>query len=93
MKTIAIATVTLLVSAFAGSAFADTTAPTGLTRAQVRAELVAAERTGVIPSSATQYPPTPDEVAENKVIYQAQFGNSSEPQRWALGTQASGNQD
>ncbi|CAB3781353.1 DUF4148 domain-containing protein [Pararobbsia alpina] len=91
MKTIAITTVAVLISAFAGSAIADTDAPTGLTRAQVRMELVAAERAGVIPDTPTQYPLTADEIAENKAIYQLQFGKSSEPERWAAGTQASGN--
>jgi hypothetical protein len=92
MKTIAIATVTLLISAFASGAFADTTAPAGLTRAQVRAELVNAERSGVIPTSDANYPPSADQIAENKAIYQIQFGKSDEPQRWALGTTTPGNQ-
>jgi hypothetical protein len=92
MKTIAIATVTLLISAFAGSAIADTTAPAGLTRAQVRAELVAAERAGVIPNSDAEYPLSADQIAQNKAVYQLQFGKSSEPQRWASGTQATGDQ-
>jgi Domain of unknown function (DUF4148) len=90
MKTIAIATVTLLISAFAGSAIADTTAPAGLTRAQVRAELVDAERAGVIPTTDSEYPLNADEIAQNKALYQLQFGKSSEPQRWASDTQATG---
>jgi Domain of unknown function (DUF4148) len=92
MKTIAIATVSLLISAFAGSAIAATTAPDGLTRAQVRAQLVEAQRDGVIPTSQNDYPPTASQIAENRAVYQAQFGKSSEPQRWAMGTHADSNQ-
>jgi hypothetical protein len=46
----------------------------------------------VIPTADTQYPPTTDEIAQNKALYQVQFGKSSEPQRWAAGTSAHGNQ-
>jgi hypothetical protein len=89
MKTIAIATFGLLITAFAGSAIADTTAPVGLTRAEVRAQLVDAQRAGVIPTSQNDYPPTADEIAENRALYKVQFGHSNEPQQWAMGDHAS----
>jgi Domain of unknown function (DUF4148) len=89
MKTIAIATFGLLITAFAGSAIADTTAPVGLTRAQVRMQLVDAERAGVIPTSQNDYPPTADQIAENRTLYKVQFGHSNEPQQWAMGNHAS----
>src|SRR5262245_45806188 len=68
MKKLAIAAFAVALSAVAGSAFAQSTS--GLTREQVRADLVSAQRAGVIPSSDTQYPPTADEVAQNKALYQ-----------------------
>lgn len=92
MKTIAIATVSVLISAFAGSALAQTSAPEGLTRAQVREQLVAAERAGVIPTSQNDYPPTDSEIAQNRALYQVQFGKSTEPQHWAMGSHAASDQ-
>ncbi|HTJ92202.1 MAG TPA: DUF4148 domain-containing protein [Pararobbsia sp.] len=90
MNKLAIAAFAVAISAVAGSAFAQSTS--GLTREQVRADLVSAQRAGVIPTADTQYPPTTDEIAQNKALYQVQFGKSSEPQRWAAGTSAHGNQ-
>ncbi|RKP47703.1 DUF4148 domain-containing protein [Pararobbsia silviterrae] len=90
MKKLAIAAVSVALATLAGSAFADTTS--GLTRAQVRADLVNAQREGMIPSTDTQYPPTAQEIAQNKALYQAQFGKSAEPQRWATGTPAQNTQ-
>ena len=90
MKKIAIAAAAIVLSAIAGGAFAQSTS--GLTREQVRADLVNAQRAGVIPTADTQYPPTPDEVAQNKATYQIQFGKSTEPQRWATGVSSNGNQ-
>jgi hypothetical protein len=90
MKKLAFAAVAVVISGIAGTALADTTS--GLTSEQVRADLVAAQRAGVIPTSDTQYPPTPDEVAQNKALYQVQFGKSHEPQRWVAGASNNGNQ-
>ena len=90
MKKIAIAAAAIVLSAIAGGAFAQSTS--GLTREQVRAELVNAERAGVIPTTDTQYPPTADEIAQNKATYQIQFGKSTEPQRWATGASSNGSQ-
>ncbi len=89
MKKLAFAAVAVVISGIAGTALADTTS--GLTREQVRAELVAAERAGVIPTSDTQYPLSADQIAQNKAVYQAQFGHSQEPQRWAAGDASNGN--
>ncbi len=90
MKKFALAAVAVVISGIAGTALADTTS--GLTREQVRAELVNAERAGVIPTSDTQYPPSADQVAQNKAMYQVQFGKSHEPQRWVAGSSSNGNQ-
>jgi hypothetical protein len=90
MKKFALAAVAVVISGIAGTALADTTS--GLTREQVRAELVNAERAGVIPTSDTQYPPSADQVAQNKAMYQVQFGKSQEPQRWVAGSSSNGNQ-
>jgi hypothetical protein len=82
MKTFAAATLAVLISAVAGTAMADTTSSTGLTRAEVRAQLVQAERDGTIPTNDVNYPPTPAQVAQNRATYKAQFGMSTEPQQW-----------
>jgi hypothetical protein len=82
MKTFAAATLAVLISAVAGTAMADTTASTGLTRAEVRAQLVQAERDGTIPTNDVDYPPTQAQVAQNRATYKAQFGMSTEPQQW-----------
>ncbi|HEY1999758.1 DUF4148 domain-containing protein [Paraburkholderia sp.] len=50
---------------------ADTTANTGKTRAEVRADLVQAEAQGVIPGHKTDYPPSPQQIAQNRATYQA----------------------
>jgi hypothetical protein len=42
----------------------------GKTRAQVRAELIQAERDGLIPSGNIHYPPGPDTIARNKLKFQ-----------------------
>jgi hypothetical protein len=82
METVAAATLAVLISAVASTAMADTVSSTGLTRAQVRAELVQAERNGTIPTSDVDYPPTPAQIAQNRAVYKAQFGMSTEPQQW-----------
>jgi hypothetical protein len=82
MKTLAAATLAVLISAVAGTAMADTTSPAGLTRAEVRAQLVQAERDGTLPTNDVDYPPTPAQVAQNRAQYKAQFGMSTEPQQW-----------
>lgn len=81
MKTLATVSFAILISAVAGTAFAGTSQE-GLTRAQVRAQLVQAERDGVIPTSDVSYPPTAAQIAQNRAEYQVQFGKSNEPQQW-----------
>jgi len=74
--------IAIFICASAGSAFADTPEPAGLTRMQVREQLVQAERDGVIPTTDTSYPPSDDDIARNKATYEAQFGKSDSPRRW-----------
>ncbi|RFU45439.1 DUF4148 domain-containing protein [Paraburkholderia sp. DHOC27] len=50
---------------------AVTTANTGKTRAEVRAELIQAEQQGLLPGSKNDYPPSPREIAQNRAVYQA----------------------
>jgi hypothetical protein len=78
----ALAAVVVSLIPFGQSAFAQSTdatgavAPpaasvnTGKTRAEVRAELIQAEQQGTIPVSKNNYPPTPDEIAQNRAEYQ-----------------------
>ncbi len=82
MKTLVAATLAVLISAAAGTAMADTTSSTGLTRAEVRAQLVQAERDGTLPTNDVDYPPSAAQIAQNRATYQAQFGMSNEPQQW-----------
>ncbi len=82
MKIFAATTAALLITAVAGTAFATTASAEGLTREQVRAQLVEAQRDGVVPTTPTDYPPSTVQVQHNRAIYQAQFGKSDEPARW-----------
>jgi Domain of unknown function (DUF4148) len=82
MKIFAAATLAVLISAVAGTAMADTTPAAGLSRAEVRAQLVQAERDGTIPTNDVNYPPSQAQVAQNRATYKAQFGMSNEPQQW-----------
>ena len=78
----ALAAVVVSLIPFGQSAFAQSTdatgavAPpaasvnTGKTRAEVRAELIQTEQQGTIPVSKNNYPPTPDEIAQNRAEYQ-----------------------
>jgi hypothetical protein len=81
MKTLA-ATAALLITAVAGATFATAASADGLTREQVRAQLVEAQREGVVPTTPADYPPSASEIARNRTTYQAQFGKSDEPARW-----------
>jgi Domain of unknown function (DUF4148) len=77
--------IAIFICASASSAFADNSAPPGLTRAQVREQLVQAERDGTIPTTDTSYPPSADDIARNKATYEAQYGKSDSPRQWAQG--------
>lgn len=75
--------IAIFLCASASSVFADTSESPGLTRAQVREQLVQAEREGTIPTTDTSYPPTADDIARNKATYEAQYGKSDAAERWA----------
>lgn len=49
---------------------ADSAGNQGKTRAQVRAELIEAERAGVIPVRNAEYPAEPETIARNKVRFE-----------------------
>jgi hypothetical protein len=79
----ALAAVVVSLIPFGQSAFAQSTdatgattppaasANTGTTRAEVRAQLIQAEQQGLLPVSKNNYPPTPQEIAQNRAEYQA----------------------
>lgn len=52
----------------AGQAFAQTS---GITRAEVKQQLVQAEAQGLLPSNGTDYPPRASSIARNKAAYVA----------------------
>jgi hypothetical protein len=56
-------------SLVSSAAFAQSASNTGETRAQVRAELVAAERAGQLPVSDVDYPPSADTLKHNADLY------------------------
>ena len=64
-----IAAAVLATSLVSTAAFAQSASNTGETRAQVKAELIAAERAGQIPVSDTNYPPSADVVQHNHDLY------------------------
>ncbi|HEV3423454.1 MAG TPA: DUF4148 domain-containing protein [Paraburkholderia sp.] len=51
-------------------------ANTGKTRAEVRAELVQAEAQGLLPVGENNYPPTAQQIARNREIYQIRHSDS-----------------
>ncbi|NTZ85573.1 DUF4148 domain-containing protein [Burkholderia metallica] len=55
-------------------AFAQTTDPT-ITRADVRADLVRAERDGTLPTSNWDYPPSTQTIARNRELYAISHGD------------------
>jgi uncharacterized protein DUF4148 len=71
MKTLHAATITALLLISGANAYAQTSAP-GLTRAEVRAQLVQAEADGLVPLHKTDYPPSPTTIARNKQLYAIQ---------------------
>ena len=50
---------------------------TGKTRAQVRAELVQAQRDGVVPAPKHDYPPSAEEIQRNAELYAIQHGGDN----------------
>lgn len=71
---------TVLVSSVA---FAQSAPDAPKTRAEVRAELVAAQRAGQIPTSDTDYPPSADTVRHNQELYRLSEHFSEKHPRFA----------
>jgi hypothetical protein len=81
----ALAAVVVSLLPFGQSAFAQSTDATGAvtpavasvnagkTRAEVRAELIQAEQQGLLPVSKNNYPPTPQEIAQNRATYEVRY--------------------
>ena len=70
LTTIAVAALSL---PFGASAFAQSN-PSGLTRADVMAQLQQAQAQGLVPTPNNDYPPTAAEIARNREIYAIQHG-------------------
>jgi hypothetical protein len=68
MKLITTLAVTAIVLIPGVNAYAQSTS-SGLTRADVYAQLVQAEADGILPYHRTDYPPSPATIARNKEIY------------------------
>lgn len=68
MKLLNAVAVTALSLAFGANAFAQTST-SGLTRADVMAQLQQAQAEGLVPSHDDDYPPTDAEVARNRELY------------------------
>ncbi|MGF6935948.1 hypothetical protein OKW41_005110 [Paraburkholderia sp. UCT70] len=73
MKLLTAIAVAALSLPFGANAFAQTTS-SGLTRAEVIAQLKQAQAEGLVPTSKSDYPPTAAEIARNREIYAIQHG-------------------
>ncbi|SOF01356.1 protein of unknown function [Burkholderia sp. OK233] len=73
MKLLTAIAVAALSLPFGATAFAQSN-PSGLTRAEVIAQLQQAQAEGVVPTSNNDYPPTAKEIARNREIYAIQHG-------------------
>ncbi|SMG23084.1 DUF4148 domain-containing protein [Paraburkholderia susongensis] len=69
----AAALLTLAIGLPAG-AYAQTTSSDGVTRAQVRAELIQAQRDGTVPAPDWDYPPSARTIARNRELYAITHG-------------------
>jgi hypothetical protein len=67
----------LLASLSFGVAAQASAQTSGLTRADVKQQLVRAEAQGLLPSSGTQYPPNARTIARNRAIYDARYDSDS----------------
>lgn len=76
MKLLNAFAVTALSLTFGANAFAQTS-PSGLTRAEVMAQLQQAQAEGLVPTHDYDYPPTAAEVARNREIYAIQHGTDN----------------
>ncbi|HEY1608225.1 MAG TPA: DUF4148 domain-containing protein [Paraburkholderia sp.] len=70
MKTLTAVLIAALGFSFGASAFAQS-ASGGLTRAEVRAQLVQAEADGLVPTGNHDYPPSAATIQRNKEIWAA----------------------
>jgi hypothetical protein len=68
LTTIAVAALSL---PFGANAFAQSN-PSGLTRAEVMAQLQQAQAEGLVPAPNNDYPPTAAEIARNRELYAIQ---------------------
>jgi hypothetical protein len=68
MNTLTSLTITALILACSANANAQTSS-SGLTRAEVRAQLVQAEKDGILPYGKLGYPPSDETIARNKALY------------------------
>ncbi|MFM0176553.1 DUF4148 domain-containing protein [Paraburkholderia sediminicola] len=73
MKLLNAVAVTALSLAFGANAFAQTST-SGLTRADVMAQLQQAQAEGLVPTRDDDYPPTAATIAHNREIYAIQHG-------------------
>ena len=73
MKLLTAIAVAALSLPFGANAFAQSN-PSGLTRADVIAQLQQAQAQGVVPTSNSDYPPSAKEIARNREIYAIQHG-------------------
>jgi hypothetical protein len=74
MKKIAFLVLASLSFGVAGQAFAQSS---GMTRAEVKQQLVQAEAQGLIPSGGTNYPPNARTIHRNREAYEAQHSGSA----------------
>ncbi|MFM0665040.1 DUF4148 domain-containing protein [Paraburkholderia sediminicola] len=73
MKLLTAIAVAALSLPFGANAFAQSN-PSGLTRADVMAQLQQAQEEGLVPTPNNDYPPTAREIARNREIYAIQHG-------------------
>lgn len=76
MKLLTAIAVAALSLPFGANAFAQSN-PSGLTRADVMAQLQQAEAEGLVPTRSNDYPPSASEIARNREIYAIQHGTDS----------------
>lgn len=73
MKLLTSIAVAALSLPFGANAFAQTTS-SGLTRAEVVAQLQQAQAEGLVPTPSSDYPPSETTIARNREIYAIQHG-------------------
>ncbi|MFM0731115.1 DUF4148 domain-containing protein [Paraburkholderia sediminicola] len=73
MKLLTAIAIAALSLPFGANAFAQSN-PSGLTRADVMAQLQQAQAQGLVPTPNNDYPPTAREIARNREIYAIQHG-------------------